>query len=99
MRKDSDGSVSGISVADLDSEGAGDVSVYDDAASGLLDDEDLADAARVLEPGNAAGVIVYENTWAAPFAAALRRSGAQLVASGRIPVPALLAAAAAADES
>jgi hypothetical protein len=95
VRKDSDGSVSGISVADLDSEGAGDVSVYDDAASGLLDDEDLADAARVLEPGNAAGIIVYENTWAAPFAAALRRSGAQLVASGRIPVPALLAAAAA----
>jgi hypothetical protein len=95
VRKDSNGSVSGISVTDLDIEGAGDVSVFDDAASGLLDDEDLADAASVLEPGNAAGVIVYENTWAAPFAAALRRSGAQLVASGRIPVPALLAAAAA----
>jgi hypothetical protein len=95
VRKDSDGSVRGISVTDLDIEGADDVSVFDDAASGLLDDEDLADAASVLEPGNAAGVIVYENTWAAPFAAALRRSGAQLVASGRIPVPALLAAAAA----
>jgi hypothetical protein len=99
VRKDADGSVSGISVTDLDSDGAADVGIFDDAASGLLDDEDLADAASVLEPGNAAGIVVYENTWAAPFAAALRRSGAQLVASGRIPMPALLAAASAVDGS
>jgi hypothetical protein len=99
VRKDADGSVSGISVTDLDSDGAADVGIFDDAASGLLDDEDLADAASVLEPGNAAGIVVYENTWAAPFAAALRRSGAQLVASGRIPMPALLAAATAVDGS
>ena len=46
----------------------------------------------MLEPGSSAGVLVYENTWAAPFATALRRSGGQLVASGRIPVQAILAA-------
>jgi hypothetical protein len=51
----------------------------------------------VLEPGNSAGVLVYENVWAAPFATALRRSGGQLVASGRIPVQAVLAALDAAD--
>ena len=46
----------------------------------------------MLEPGSSAGILVYENLWAAPFAAAIRRSGGQLVASGRIPVQALLAA-------
>ena len=51
----------------------------------------------MLEPGCSAGVLVYENVWAAPFARALRRGGGQLVASGRIPVQALLAAAEALD--
>jgi hypothetical protein len=95
VRKDLDGTVSGFEITDLDAEGAEQLAVFDGAASGLLDDEDLAEAGSILEPGNAAGVVVYENTWAAPFAAALRRSGAQLVASGRIPVPALLASAEA----
>jgi hypothetical protein len=93
VRKDLDGTVSGLEVTDLDADGAGHFAVFDGASSGLLDDDDLAEAGEILEPGNAAGVIVYENTWAAPFAAALRRSGAQLVASGRIPVQALLASA------
>ena len=69
------------------------------ASSGLLSEEDIADAAEVLEPGTAAGVLVYENSWAAPFAAALRRSGAQLVANGRIPVQSMLAALDAAEAS
>ena len=51
----------------------------------------------MLEPGSSAGVLVYENVWAAPFATALRRSGGQLVASGRIPVQAMLAALDAAE--
>ena len=55
------------------------------------------EAASVIEPGNSAGILVYENVWAAPFAAALRRGGAQLVASGRIPVQAILAALDAAE--
>ena len=93
VRKDLDGTVSGLTITDLDADGAEQFAVFEGASSGLLDDEDLAEAGGILEPGNAAGVVVYENTWAAPFAAALRRSGAQMVASGRIPVQALLASA------
>jgi hypothetical protein len=69
------------------------------ASSGLLSDEDAAEAATALEPGSTAALLVYENRWAAPFATALRRSGAQLVANGRIPVQAILAALDAAEES
>jgi hypothetical protein len=93
VRRDLDGTVSGLTISDMDAEGAEQFAVFEGASSGLLDDEDLAEAGGILEPGNAAGVVVYENTWAAPFAAALRRSGAQMVASGRIPVQALLASA------
>ena len=91
IRKDEDGSVSGLSLHDLGAEGI-DLSVFEGATSGLLDVDDLAEAASVVEPGSSAGVLVYENSWAAPFANALRRGGAQLVATGRIPVNALLAA-------
>jgi hypothetical protein len=59
--------------------------------SGLIDASDLADAAGAVAPGTAAAVIVYENTWAVPFVNAAHRSGAQLVASGRISADALLA--------
>ena len=93
VRRDLDGTVSGLTISDMDADGAEQFAVFEGASSGLLDDEDLAEAGGILEPGNAAGVVVYENTWAAPFAAALRRSGAQMVASGRIPVQALLASA------
>ena len=55
------------------------------ARSGLLDDDDLAEAASAVEPGRAAAVIVYENAWAIPFVAAAQKMGAQLVASARIP--------------
>ncbi|MFC9247660.1 DUF6325 family protein [Streptomyces sp. NPDC057136] len=91
VRKERDGSVTGIEIADMDGDGELDVALFEGASSGLLGEDDLQDAAAVLEPGTSAGVIVYENTWAAPFAAALRRAGAQLVAGGRIPVPDLVA--------
>jgi hypothetical protein len=68
------------------------------ASSGLLTEEDADEAATALEPGTSAAILVYENRWAAPFAAALRRSGAQLVANGRIPVQGILAALDAAEE-
>jgi hypothetical protein len=58
----------------------------------LLSEEDVTSLAAAIEPGSSAGVVVWENTWAAPFASAVRRSGGQLVASGRIPTQALLAA-------
>jgi hypothetical protein len=66
--------------------------LFEGAASGLLGTDDVAEAATALEPGTAAAVLVYENVWATPFATALRRSGGQLVASGHIPVQALVAA-------
>jgi hypothetical protein len=92
-----DGTVAGLDLRDLDATGDFDLTILEGASSGLLGDDDLAEAAGALAPGSAAGVLVYENTWAAPFATALRRGGGQLVASGRIPVQALLAALDAAD--
>ncbi|MFD9463284.1 DUF6325 family protein [Streptomyces sp. NPDC060027] len=92
VRKDEDGSVGGLEIADLTGDGALDLAVFEGASSGLLGEDDIEEAGRALKPGNSAGILVYENVWAAPFATALRRGGAQMVASGRIPVPAVLAA-------
>jgi hypothetical protein len=97
VTKGTDGSVAGIAITDLDADGELDVAVFEGARSGLVDDDDLAEAGSVLEPGNSAGVLVYENLWAAPLARELRRGGAQMVASGRIPVQALLASIEAAE--
>jgi len=97
VRKDEDGSVVGLEIADLTGDGALDLAVFEGASSGLLGQDDIEEAANALEPGNSAGILIYENLWAAPFATALRRGGAQLVASGRIPVPAVLAALDATD--
>lgn len=91
VRKSADGSVSGIDIADVGLQGDFDVTLFAEAFSGLLDDTDLADAGEALEPGCSAAVLIYENTWAAPLATALRHNGAQLVASGRVPVQSILA--------
>ncbi|MGW2486331.1 DUF6325 family protein [Streptomyces sp. NPDC001606] len=96
VRKETDGTTTGLELRDLGD--TIDVSVFEGASAGVLDQSDLEEAANALEPGNSAAVLVYENLWAAPLAAALRRSGAQLVASGRIPVQALLAALDATEE-
>ncbi|GAA0929163.1 hypothetical protein GCM10009549_51940 [Streptomyces thermoalcalitolerans] len=90
VRKDTDGSVAALELREIGDEI--DLTMFEGASSGLLDQSDLDDAGTALEPGSSAAVLVYENTWAAPLARALRRGGAQMVASGRIPVPALLAA-------
>ncbi|MFE9811000.1 DUF6325 family protein [Streptomyces sp. NPDC005227] len=92
VKKEQDGSVVGLEIADLDGDGVLDLAVFEGASSGLLGEDDIAEAGQALEPGNSAGILVYENLWAAPFATALRRGGARMVASGRIPVPAILAA-------
>ncbi|MDT9687318.1 DUF6325 family protein [Streptomyces sp. P9(2023)] len=97
IRKDADGSVSAMAIADIDGDGVLDLAVFDGASSGLLGEDDFQEAAAVLEPGNSAGILVYENVWAAPLAAALRRSGARMVANGRIPVQDLLATLEAAE--
>ncbi len=95
IRKEADGTVSAMRIEDMDADGADEFMVFQGASSGLLANDDMREAANAIEPGNSAGIIVYENTWAAPLATAWRRGGAQMVASGRIPVQALLAAAGA----
>ena len=90
IQKDEDGTVRGMEVDALEGEAAR-FTEFEGASSGLLDDEDLRDAAEALAPGTAAAVLVWENRWAAPIAIALRRSGGQLVASGRIPIQAIVA--------
>jgi len=97
--RDTDGSLSVLRGSDLDGDGQLDLSVFEGASSGLIGPDDLDEAASAIEPGNSAGILIYENVWAAPFATALRRGGAQLVASGRIPVQAILAALEAAEAS
>jgi Family of unknown function (DUF6325) len=94
--KAEDGSVAAIDIAEL-AQRNGDLADFEGAASGLLGQDDLEEAATALEPGTVAGVLVWENRWAAPVATALRRSGGQLVASGRIPIQALLASLDAAE--
>jgi len=96
VTKDEDGSVAGLELADL-GDGAGELEVFEGASSGLLGDDDLTEAAAALEPGTSAAILVFENAWAAPFVAAVRRSGGQLVASGRIPADDVLAALDAAE--
>jgi hypothetical protein len=97
IAKAEDGSVTQIEIADLGGE-VPEVAVFAGVSSGLVSDEDVEEAGAVLEPGTAAALLVYENRWAAPFAAAARRSGAQLVASGRIPVEDVLASLDALEE-
>ena len=92
VHKEMDGSVVGINIGDLDLDGNPEIAVFEGASSGLLGDDDFGEAGGAIEPGCSAAILLYENTWAAPFATALRRGGAQLVANGRIPVNAIIAA-------
>jgi len=98
IAKDEDGNVGGIEISEI-ADQVEEMKVFEGASSGLLSDEDTAEAGEALEPGTSAALLVYENRWAAPFASAVRRSGGQLVASGRIPVQALLAALDAAEDA
>jgi hypothetical protein len=82
---DTDGTVTALEIADFDGDGTLDLAVFQGVQSGLLDDDDLTQSAGLIEPGNAVALILYENTWAGPFVAAMRRAGAEVVASGRIP--------------
>jgi hypothetical protein len=97
IRKLPNGSVVRMDLTGLTGDDITPLAVFDGASSGLLGQEDIDAAADVIEPGSIAGMIVYENRWAAPLATALRRGGAQLVAGGRIPVQGLLASLEAAE--
>jgi hypothetical protein len=85
VRKEEDGTVAGLAIMDIDADGELDLVQFAGASSGLLDQDDYNEAGAALEAGASAAILLYENRWARPFAAAVRRSGAQLVASGRIP--------------
>jgi hypothetical protein len=92
IRKMSDGSIMRLEVSRPASSDEPDLSMFDGASSGILDDGDIEEAAKAIEPGSAAGLLIYENRWAAPLATTLRHQGAQMVAGGRIPIQAILAA-------
>jgi hypothetical protein len=91
IAKAPDGSVTALDLDNLDGEG-GPFQVFAGASSGLLDFEDVQEAGAAMDPGTSAAVLIWENRWMAPVADALRRSGGQLVGSGRIPAPAILEA-------
>ncbi len=91
ITKSDDGEVAGMEITELGGD-VEEVKIFEGASSGLISDDDTVEAAQALEPGTSAALLVYENLWAAPFATAVRRSGGQLVASGRIPVQAIIAA-------
>jgi Family of unknown function (DUF6325) len=96
IAKDEDGSVAALEISDIGGE-VTELAVFEGASSGLLGDEDVEQAGGVLEPGTSAALLVFENSWAAPFVGAVRRSGGELVASGRIPAEDVLAALDAAE--
>jgi Family of unknown function (DUF6325) len=98
VTKGEDGAVAGFTIDGIDKDRIGDFTVFEGASSGLLGDEDFEAAAAAMEPGESAVVIVYENRWAGPFAAAVRRNGGQLVATQRIPVQALIGALEAMED-
>ena len=89
LRKDEDGSVEALEIDDLDE--VDDLRAIETEIAEILAEEDVEHLAAAMEPGSVAGVLVWENRWAAPFASAARRSGGQLVASGRIPIQAIVA--------
>jgi hypothetical protein len=91
VKRDEDGTLTTAELTDLDGDGELDLMIFEGAASGLLDESDLADAAEVVEPGSSAAILLFENRWAIPFTQALRRGGAEVVAAGYVPLDALAA--------
>jgi hypothetical protein len=89
LQKDADGTIEALEIDDLDQ--VDELRVAETQLAELLAEEDVVHLAASMEPGTIAGVLVWENLWAAPFASAARRSGGQLIASGRVPIQAILA--------
>ncbi|MCB5179429.1 DUF6325 family protein [Streptomyces antimicrobicus] len=86
LTKGEDGAVRGLALADVTGDGSLDLTLFEGVSSGLLGEEDISEAGTLLEPGDSAAVLLYENLWAAPLAGALRRADARMIASGRVPV-------------
>ena len=81
-----DGSVEAIELRELEAAGHFDLTIFEGASSGMLDQSDFDDAAKALRPGSSAGILIFENRWATTFVDALRRGGGELVAAGYIPL-------------
>ena len=96
LAKDEDGSVEAMELSDL--EDLGELQRLEAELAELLAEDDVLHLAAAMEPGSTAGVLIWENLWAAPFASAARRSGGQLIADGRIPIQAIIAAIEADEE-
>lgn len=92
VAKRTDGSLVTLQLEDFNADGKLDLAVFEGAASGLIDESDLADAAPVIKPGSSAAILLFENRWATEFVQALRRGEAELVAAGYIPQDAIRAA-------
>jgi hypothetical protein len=90
LEKNQDGTINVLEIDDLDQ--VDELRVAETQVAELLAAEDIENLGHALEPGTVAGALVYENLWAAPFGSAVRRAGGQLVANGRIPIQAILAA-------
>lgn len=99
LKKDTTGALEAFELSDLEDTELGELRSHEDELAMLISEEDVAALDAAIEPGSSAAVLIWENKWAAPFGAAVRRSGGQLVAGGRIPVQALLAAIEADEES
>jgi hypothetical protein len=95
LTKNEDGSVDAAELSDI--EELGELQAIEAQLAELLAEDDVVHLAAAMEPGSTAGVLIWENTWAAPFAAAARRSGGQLIANGRIPIQAIIASIEADD--
>lgn len=89
---DEEGGFAAVAITDIDGDGELDLAVFEGVESGLLGDDDLAESAALVGSGDAVAVLLYENTWAGPFVSALRRQGADVIASGRIPADEVIAA-------
>ena len=89
LQKAEDGRIEAFEIDDLPQ--AGEVRALEAQVAEILAEDDVVNLAAAMEPGTVAGVLVWENTWAAPFASAVRHSGGQLIASGRIPIQAIIA--------
>jgi hypothetical protein len=98
LQKDDEGTLEVAELSDLDESEVGSIRAYETELAMLLSEDDVIAVAEAIEPGTTAAVLVWENKWAVPFATAVRHSGGQLVASGRIPIQAIAAALEADDE-
>jgi hypothetical protein len=99
LKKDAEGELEAYELSDLDDSELGELRSHEAELAMLLSADDVTSLAAAIEPGSSAAVLVWENKWAAPFGAAVRHSGGQLVAGGRIPTQALLAAIEADDQT